>query len=100
MVKLSDSALKSSERSPPSKKRREMREARRKAQSEPFSGPAKRCTGCGGRVQLPCHACRIRRALRAVGLSVSFDGPGEPLGVELDESSTLVRLRRKQDRID
>jgi hypothetical protein len=27
----------------------------------PPSGPAQRCPGCGGMVQMPCLVCRVRR---------------------------------------
>jgi hypothetical protein len=38
-------------------------EARRHRQDDDFtlpSGPARRCPGCGGMVQMPCLLCRIR----------------------------------------
>ncbi len=39
------------------------KQQRRVTKTEPFvqpSGPIRRCPGCGGRVYMPCHLCRVR----------------------------------------
>ena len=39
------------------------RQRLRTVKPEPFAqstGPIERCPGCGGRVYMPCHLCRVR----------------------------------------
>ena len=68
-----------------------------------FSGPPRRCPDCGGKVYMPCLACRARRwkeKQRRDGTLLPAVRCEEPLGLELREEHRLryerVRARRQR----
>jgi len=65
--------------------------------------PAKRCPGCGYKVQLPCIICRARAAVAAHSrrqTTDSSDGFRTPLRLDLKPKHNLryARIRKRRDR--
>ncbi len=69
-----------------------------------FSGPPRRCPECGGKVYMPCLACRARRWAEKHQRNrprLSSVGREEPLGLNLREEHRLryERVRARRERL-
>ncbi len=64
---------------------------------EQFTGPVRRCPGCGGMATMPCRVCRIRRLKPESSMRCHALAREEPLRLDLaDEDRTRYEAIRRQ----
>ena len=66
---------------------------------EQFTGPVRRCPGCGGMATVPCRACRIRELKARSSKRDQPDIRNEPLKLDLAEEHRTRYEEIRQQRM-